>query len=69
MLLRKHVDTCIRVASCADEAYIVNAAEDVVGHIDLEHEEGADDKDDDGVHVGRCEGGLEAADCRVDHGR
>ena len=54
---------------CKGSAYIIDAAEYVVRHVHLEHEEGADDKDDDGVHVGRCEGCLEATNCRIDHGR
>ena len=44
-------------------ARLVDARQQVPGHVHLEREDQADDVDDDGVHVGGCEGRLEA--CRA----
>ena len=49
-------------------AHIIDATLEAVGDEGHEHEDEADDKDDDGVHVGCGEGRLEAAHCGIHHG-
>ena len=48
-------------------AHIVYAAQEVVWDEDLEHEDEAEHEDDDCVHVGCGEGGLQPTNGRIHH--